>query len=485
MIKLRMANCGFGIWSLVIAILCVLCAFVVSFASAESFPNFSYGGGGNWSNGYWRPISITNSAAVQTDYTVQVTLTTAALGNPYTHIKSNGSDIRFTQTHYGTEIPYYIESWVITGTSTIWVKVPSLITNTNTSIYMYYGNISAASVSSPTNTFVNVFTQPGFEAEAGWTYDGSTPGYLQTCYRVVPATDWKTESAGSYFQNVNVKGGYGRESQTVNLPAGNNYKIRFDAQTGQIGWDGYETSYGVIWDDAAGIWSTTQAYTLLLNQETPSLSSGSHIIRFGAWDGGGVYNTPANIYYDNIRVRKYVSPEPSVAAPGTEQMSGNGNYIRLTDPTNVVSDNQTVAMGNSIPYVSFKLTLVNTANTSQTFARWKRFRINKYTAPTATECPSDKIVVQVWAETSKAESLKENWDAGSDTLIQQGNFADGRAGLCWLNMNRFHITTTAQKFYIVFKLANDCPGGSRFSFRVPDYTYLEFEDAAVSNENFD
>jgi hypothetical protein len=189
------------------------------------------------------------------------------------------------------------------------------------------------------------------------------------------------------------------------------------------------------------------------------------------------------MYYDNIRVRKYVSPEPLVAAPGTEQMSGNGNYIRLTDPTNVVSDNQTVAMGNSIPYVSFKLTLVNTANTSQTFARWKRFRINKYTAPTATECPSEKVVVQVWAETSKADSLKNDWDAGTDTIIQQGNF-DYKTGVCWLNMNRYKITATAQKFYIVFKLANDCPGGSRLGFKVPDSSYLEFENAAVSNENF-
>ena len=161
----------------------------------------------------------------------------------------------------------------------------------------------------------------------------------------------------------------------------------------------------------------------------------------------------------------------------------NINHIRLTE-TNNISKDQTVAMGNSIPYCDFKLRLVNDANTSQKYARWKRFRIDKYTAPTATECPSEKVVVQVWAETSKADSLKNDWDAGTDTIIQQGNFAIGKTGVCWLNMNRYKITTTAQKFYIVFKLANDCPGGSRLGFKVPDSSYLEFEDAAVSNENF-
>jgi len=159
------------------------------------------------------------------------------------------------------------------------------------------------------------------------------------------------------------------------------------------------------------------------------------------------------------------------------------NHIRLTEPPNNISRDQTVAMGNSIPYCSFKLQLVNTVNTSQKYARWKRFRINKYTAPTASECPSEKVVVQVWAETSQADSLKNDWDAGSDTIIQQGNF-NYQTGVCWLNMNRFKITTTAQKFYIVFKLANDCPGGSRLGFKVDDYSFLEFEDAAVSNENF-
>jgi hypothetical protein len=407
----------------------------------------------------------------------------------YTKIKGDYADIRFTQTHYGTQIPYWQET-----DNKFWVKVPTLPANKDTIIYMYYGNISATSASSFTNTLVDIFTNPGFNAADGWTYaevEGGAPNTTAT--PTLPSTDWFSEGAGSYYQYVRYNYThtatlYGQESQTINLPAGSNYKIWFDAKTtilyntGSVG-----TVYAQVLDDAVAIWSTTwttnQTNILLLNQETSSLSSGSHTIRFrtGTTASGATIRT--DMYYDNIRVRKYVSPEPLVAAPGTEQMSGNGNYIRLTEEPNNISRDQTVAMGNSIPYCSFKLRLVNDANTSQKYARWKRFRIDKYTAPTATECPSEKVVVQVWAETSKADSLKNDWDAGTDTIIQQGNF-DYQTGVCWLNMNRYKVTTTAQKFYIVFKLANDCPGGSRLGFKVEDGSFLEFENAAVSNENF-
>ncbi|MFW9879004.1 MAG: DUF2341 domain-containing protein, partial [Candidatus Thorarchaeota archaeon] len=48
-------------------------------------------------------------------------------------------------------LDYWIESWDNTGSSIIWVKIPTLGTST---IYMYYGNPTATSLSNGTNTFI-------------------------------------------------------------------------------------------------------------------------------------------------------------------------------------------------------------------------------------------------------------------------------------------------------------------------------------------
>ena len=82
----------------------------------------SNNGGGDWR--YRKPITITGSTAgAQSDYQVRVTLTTAEMENPYSNIKADGSDIRFTKSDGTTELPYWIESWNNAGTSYIWVKI--------------------------------------------------------------------------------------------------------------------------------------------------------------------------------------------------------------------------------------------------------------------------------------------------------------------------------------------------------------------------
>jgi len=109
-------------------------------------------GGGTWV--YKRPITVTNSSgSALTNYQIKLSLTTAALGNPYTHIKTDGSDVRFMDSNVTTEYSYWNEAWNNTSTSTIWVKIPSLATG-DTTINMYYGNPSATNSSSGDNTFV-------------------------------------------------------------------------------------------------------------------------------------------------------------------------------------------------------------------------------------------------------------------------------------------------------------------------------------------
>ncbi|MBI4835369.1 MAG: hypothetical protein HY811_11220, partial [Planctomycetes bacterium] len=117
----------------------------------------------------------------------------------------------------------------------------------------------------------------------------------------------------------------------------------------------------------------------------------------------------------------------------------------------------------SIAYVKFN------ANTISGTARWKKFRIDKGVTGVATPCPDNKIEVQIWMENNN----NGFWDVG-DTLISKGNFTNGT---CYLNMNRWQVTTTPKTYYIVYKLASDISGGTRAGVKIADSSYLEFENA--------
>ncbi|MGB2783367.1 MAG: DUF2341 domain-containing protein, partial [Atribacterota bacterium] len=109
----------------------------------------------NW--GYRREITVITdpAAATPADYQVLVTLTTDDMGNPYTNVNADGSDIFFTNTNGTSPIDYWIESWDNEGDSEVWVEVPDAIdANSSKIIYMYYGNPSASSASNGTNTFM-------------------------------------------------------------------------------------------------------------------------------------------------------------------------------------------------------------------------------------------------------------------------------------------------------------------------------------------
>jgi hypothetical protein len=172
----------------------------------------------------------------------------------------------------------------------------------------------------------------------------------------------------------------------------------------------------------------------------------------------------------------------SSPAPG---YSTTPNYVYLSNVTNLLAGKSAIQMGQSIPYYSFKLELKTPLDPAQTTALWKRFRIDKYlgATPTATPVADNKIEIQIWCENT-GNGL---WDIG-DTFISKGQF---QANLCeqgvssvWLNMKRYPVTVTPKTFYIVFKLADDIGGGQRSSVKVKDSSYLEFDNTAVSNENF-
>src|ERR1035437_2817591 len=114
-------------------------------------------GAGVWTNPNWYdfawyyrvPITVTNSGTGVTNYQQKMTLSFVS-----NHMNSDFSDIRFTASDGTTLLYYWVESYIASTSAIVWVKVPSIAANpTTTTIYMYYGNVSAVSSSSGSNTF--------------------------------------------------------------------------------------------------------------------------------------------------------------------------------------------------------------------------------------------------------------------------------------------------------------------------------------------
>lgn len=81
-------------------------------------------------------------------------------------------DLRFTDASGTTTIPYFIASTTNT-TAEVWVKVPTLPAEDAATVYLYYGNALASSVSSSTQTFL---AADDFEDNSLSEYDGAGSG---------------------------------------------------------------------------------------------------------------------------------------------------------------------------------------------------------------------------------------------------------------------------------------------------------------------
>ncbi len=93
-------------------------------------------------------IVITNPSSLLTDYQVLIDIPDSF---DYSFFQPNGADIRFVNSN-NDSLAHWVEDWNVSGNSSIWVNCPSLASG-NTSIFMYYNNSAAPSVSNGTNIF--------------------------------------------------------------------------------------------------------------------------------------------------------------------------------------------------------------------------------------------------------------------------------------------------------------------------------------------
>jgi len=149
----------------------------------------------SWS--YRQLINISNTAGDLTNYQVRLDLDSSNVGSNFDW-SNNGDDIRFANST-DDELYFWIEDWNSSSQkATIWVNVTSLPNNTNTTIYMYYGNPSASSASDVNSTFIREIDglkgSWHFDEGSGTTaYDSSGNEHPATLYNGV---SWETGKFG-------------------------------------------------------------------------------------------------------------------------------------------------------------------------------------------------------------------------------------------------------------------------------------------------
>lgn len=130
----------------------------------------------SWLSSGWsakRKITISHTMVANTDQTNFPVLVSFPMESDLAALaKSNGTDILFTSSDGVTKLPHEIEKYdSTTGQLIAWVKVPQLSATTDTVLYMYYGNASAADQSDK----VNVWNQ-GFKGVWHLKDDPTTGG---------------------------------------------------------------------------------------------------------------------------------------------------------------------------------------------------------------------------------------------------------------------------------------------------------------------
>jgi hypothetical protein len=305
----------------------------------------------NWS--YRRAVDLSPATTVA-DYQVLVTLTTAIMGSPYANVQPDGSDIRFTAADETTLQDYWVESWDSSGTSRIWVEVTAPGTST---LYMYYGNATASSASDgdatfdffddfsgdlsqwtidPENTDNKVYIYNGalrHDPDSSQTKNSYYDTRIRTTnYKILDGViEYSVYLAGSSSSSPRIIHQLGFRVQSLNFENGYCWRLQNSAAdgghlrfTGRASWTPFGTAYPAT---TGNVWHTVR-----------EVVSGSNYT--GYVDGGSAYSGTNNIkltadylvshvhgvsltassyvLVDNVRVRKYASPEPT-ATVGSEE----------------------------------------------------------------------------------------------------------------------------------------------------------------------
>lgn len=280
----------------------------------------------NWWDDNWqyRHSLHVNNVKVRSaldGYQVQVNLNNTNFD--FSHTLPNGADLRFV-TPQGVVLPYWLEYYDQPGEKArVWVKMNNLPANTETMLFIYYGNSLATNLSNGSDVFQ--FFDDFSDADiSDWTTYSATPGAITTIPGKVQINEEANNRAylrkpftGS-LNNVALEGvlryldsDIGESfhphlgfyvSDNVYLSTG---PVRFSFGTLPTDTLRYWAS-GPVFDDPGGSYTTNQDIDIMINTAPNYYIVGTKLNEQNTWDAQATksFNT-ASLAAPQIQIGKY------------------------------------------------------------------------------------------------------------------------------------------------------------------------------------
>jgi len=250
---------------------------------------------------YVQAVTITNGGVGLTDYQTQLTIDTATLITAG-KMKADCSDMRFKDAG-GNELNYWIESGCNTGTTKVWVKVPSLLGG-STIIDMYYGNPATTAASDGVATFIFF---DDFESGSGWVFEKSNPTFTGTGAYATdeynsPSKSYKLYSGPEYANRA------GSAKRIINLPSGDliiDFNTRYTGagqyhpewHSKRIYVAGIQRYSAALSDYPVGTWISESASMVITD------SANAEVLLKHNLDAGIMNLASETLWWDDIRIR--------------------------------------------------------------------------------------------------------------------------------------------------------------------------------------
>ena len=316
----------------------------------------------SWLEGwhYRRPILVKSGVTLE-DYQLRVTIDTKSLVAEG-KLRSDCGDLRFTLDDGVTEIPYWVERGCGTRETVVWLRVPKLSAGEVTTLYIYYGNPAASSLSDPGKVFL---FYDDFDTDSGWLasyaryritrYDGYTvmevvdtdsarnnivyrklgvPCNVVVEWRAVQPEHWKFDQFGvalfdgklidestgriynGYFAGVDYDGEKSSAYIMVDHNAEHSLLAKYSDGVSIDKWHVY--SFAVTCNGYLEFWSDEGWMTSAKDDSYKSFEF------LGLWldTESTRYGVERPVYYDWIRVRRYTLGELAAVIGGEEGFSG-------------------------------------------------------------------------------------------------------------------------------------------------------------------
>jgi hypothetical protein len=282
---------------------------------------------------------VTSAVGAGTDYPVKVVVNYGSGVDDGENVflnancRSDFGDVRFTSDDGATLLDYWMESKAYYDKAVFWVKIPGDLSSSNQTIYVYYGNSNATSTSNGTNTFLFFDDFTTYDT-AKWTTKNGTPtvnnGIVTTnATEIWGNTEYSHPLRIKCRGKINEDKGYG-QVMTLKNAADTEYIIlcfrhlefplqRVETHINDGGMAQYTAinfaigkyyNWEALWAASSVVFLKDGTTTATHTYKVPEESLFPRVLSSGD-------NPEVNV--DWVFISKYVSPEPSHDAWGSEE----------------------------------------------------------------------------------------------------------------------------------------------------------------------